>query len=416
MDEREGGNARLRDGRIEGSFRPVTGFLHSVQRNRVVQWVIFRGERRLVTLALLAGVFAAFLVLALVRPVDMEQLLSETTTLRTLFATLLSGAILIVSVVSSISSIVLSQEITDIDTEEQRIDSSIEFRRNTEDLAEVAYSPGQPAAFLEVILSTVYEQARELGTAAARSDDEELRDETQSFASEVLSEAKRAATTLDGSRFGTFAVLSAGLNYDYSWQLNTARRLRKKYGDALDEESELLSNLIDTLKLFATARAYFQSLYYKREVAQLSSVLLYVSLPVIVFISYLLLALDANIIPAVRIGPLSLLSVFILFAYTVSLAPYVVLTAYVVRIAAITMQTLAAGPFIVRQRDHRDIAELTMDADPDQWDTEFGDEGNGGRPTEGGTLDGPGDREDARAQTDPDEALDRRTVPDETAK
>jgi hypothetical protein len=403
MGEREGGNARLRDGRIEGSFRPVTGFLHSVQRNRVVQWVVFKGERRLVTLALLAGVFAAFLVLALVRPVDMEQLLSETTTLRTLFATLLSGAILIVSVVSSISSIVLSQEITDIDTEEQRIDSSIEFRRNTEDLAEVAYSPGQPAAFLEVILSTVYEQARELGTAAARSDDEELRDETQSFASEVLSEAKRAATTLDGSRFGTFAVLSAGLNYDYSWQLNTARRLRNKYGDALDEESELLSNLIDTLKLFATARAYFQSLYYKREVAQLSSVLLYVSLPVIVFISYLLLALDANIIPAVRIGPLSLLSVFILFAYTVSLAPYVVLTAYVVRIAAITMQTLAAGPFIVRQRDHRDIAELTMDADPDQWDTEFGDEGNDGRPTEGRTVDNPDDREDAGARTDPDE-------------
>jgi hypothetical protein len=187
--------------------------------------------------------------------------------------------------------------------------------------------------------------------------------------------------------------------------------------DADDEEIELLSNLIDTLKLFATGRAYFQSLYYKREVAQLSSVLLYVSLPVIVFISYLLLALDANIIPAVRIGPLSLLSVFMLFAYTVSLAPYVVLTAYVVRIAAITMQTLAAGPFIVRQRDHRNIAELTMDADPDQWDTEFGDEGSDGRrPTEGGTVDGPDGREDAGVRTDPDEAVDRRTVPDETGK
>jgi len=359
------------------------GMLERVRRSRVVQWLLFAGERRFVTLTLLGGVFVAFIVLALVRPVDMERLLSETTTLRTLFATLLSGAILIVSVVSSISSIVLSQEITDIDTEEQRIDSSIEFRRNTEDLAEVAYSPGQPAAFLEVILSTVYEQARELGTAAARSDDEELRDETQSFASEVLSEAKRAATTLDGSRFGTFAVLSAGLNYDYSWQLNTARRLRKKYGDALDEESELLSNLIDTLKLFATARAYFQSLYYKREVAQLSSSLLYVSLPVIVFISYLLLALDANTLPAIRIGRLSLLSVFILFAYTVSLAPYVVLTAYVVRIAAITVQTLAAGPFIVRRRDHRDIAELNMDADPNQWDTEFDGDGNDDRrPTD----------------------------------
>jgi len=360
------------------------GMLERVRRSRVVQWLLFAGERRFVTLTLLGGVFVAFIVLALVRPVDMERLLSETTTLRTLFATLLSGAILIVSVVSSISSIVLSQEITDIDTEEQRIDSSIEFRRQTEDRAELEYSPGQPAAFLEVILSTIYEQARGLGTAVDRSDDEEFRDEVQSFASEVLSEAKSAATTLDGSRFGTFAVLSAGLNYDYSWQLNTARRLQNRYEDAFDdEESETLSNLIDTLKLFATARAYFQSLYYKREVAQLSSSLLYVSLPVIVFISYLLLALDANTLPAIRIGRLSLLSVFILFAYTVSLAPYVVLTAYVVRIAAITVQTLAAGPFIVRRRDHRDIAELNMDADPNQWDTEFDGDGNDDRrPTD----------------------------------
>jgi hypothetical protein len=263
------------------------------------------------------------------------------------------------------------------------------------------YSPAQPAAFLEAILSKVHEQASDLGNAAAGDEDEEFREEVQSFASEVLSEAKSAATILDGSRFGTFAVLSAGLNYDYSWQLNTARRLENRYEDAFDEaESETLSHLIDTLKLFATGRAYFQSLYYKREVAQLSSSLLYVSLPVIVFISYLMLALDANIFPAIQIGPLSLLSVFILFAYTVSLAPYVVLTAYVLRIAAITVQMLAAGPFIVHRRDHRDIAELSMDTDPEEWVTEFDvdEEPDAQQPADSETFDG----------------LDGRTPSDET--
>jgi len=363
---------------LENPVQPVSRLVDRIKENALVQWVLLRGERSLVTLALLTGVFAVFLALALVRPVDMERLLSETTTLRSLFGALLSGAILIVSIVSSISSIVLSQEITDIETEQERIDASIDFRRRAETLAQAEGSPGQPAAFLEVILYTIYEQTRDLGAVAARSDDEEFRDQVESFAREVLSEAKNAATTLDGARFGTFTVLSAGLNYDYSWQLNTARRIQNRYGDRLDEEErQVLADLVDTLKFFATGREYFQSLYYKREVARLSSTLLYVSLPVIVFISYLLLALDGDIFPSGRIGALSLLSVFILFAYTVSLAPYVVLTAYVLRIAAITMQTLAAGPFIVQQRDHRDIVELSMDTDPTEWETGIDDGGAG---------------------------------------
>jgi hypothetical protein len=126
----------------------LRGVAKRVQNTGVTRWLLLRGDRTHVTLALLLGVFVAFLALALVRPVDMERLLSETTTLRTLFQALLSGAILIVSVVSSISSIVLSQEITDIETEEERIDTSI-----------------------ELILYTIYEESRELGAVAARSDD-----------------------------------------------------------------------------------------------------------------------------------------------------------------------------------------------------------------------------------------------------
>jgi hypothetical protein len=357
---------------VERPVDSVEGLVGRVKQSDVVQWVLLRGPRRLVTLALLGGVFVTFLGLALIRPWNVERLLSDTATLRTLFQVLLSGAILIVSVVSSISSIVLSQEISDIETEQERIDASIEFRRHAEDLAGTEGSPGQPAAFLKVILHTIYEQARELGEVAAQSDDREFSDQIEAFAEEVVSEAKEAATTLDGARFGTFTVLSAGLNYDYSWQINTCRRIQNRYDDRLEaEEREALSNLLDTLKFFATGREYFQSLYYKREVARLSSTLLYVSLPVIVLISYLLLALDANFFPSGSIGLLSVPSIFILFAYTVSLAPYVVLTAYVVRIAAITMRTLAAGPFIIRQRSHGDIVEVGTDTDPSQWNTDI---------------------------------------------
>lgn len=369
----------------------VNAVYRRVKTNRFVSWILFTGARPAVTLVLLVGVFGLLLTLALLRPVDIQQLLSDTNTLQTLFTTLLSGAILIVSVVSSISSIVLSQEITDIETEQSRIDASIEFRQRAETLAEVEGSPSQPAAFLEVILYSIYREARALQRTADDCDDDECRDQLNALTEEVVDEAQDAAKTLDGARFGTFTVLSAGLHYDYSWQLNTARRLRNRYEDDLDERTvDALQNLIDTLKFFATGREYFQSLYYKREVARLSSNLLYVSLPVVVFISYLLLALNTGIIPIFRIGPLTSLPVFVMLAYTVSLAPYVVLTAYVVRVAAITLKTLAAGPFLVRQPQHDDIVELQVEIEPESWDDRRdaeGDELEDGDSTDDATTD-----------------------------
>jgi len=343
--------------------------LSALRTNRLVRWLLFRGQRWLVVLALQAGVFAGFLALALLRPVDMERLLADTNTLQSLFVALLSGAILIVSVVSSISSIVLSQEMTDIETEQERIDSSIEFRRRAEEMVDVEGSPAKPAAFLQTILYSIYRETNALRAVAGESDDADFRADVQSFTEEVISEATDAAETLSGAKFGTFKVLSAGLYYDYAWQLNTAHRIRNRYADSLtDEEDQTLSDLIDTLTFFATGRKYFQSLYYKREVARLSRMLLYVSLPTIAFISYFMLALDTTVIPNARVGSLSTLSVFILFTYTVSLAPYLVLTAYVIRVAAITLRTLAVGPFTVHQEGHGDIVELDLEMDPSEWE------------------------------------------------
>lgn len=344
----------------------------------------------MVSIALLGAVFVAFTSLALVRPLDTQQLLSDTAAVRTLFSALLSGAILIVSVVSSISSIVLSQEISDIETTQERIDASIDFRRQAENLADIESSPGQPAAFLEVILYTIYRETRELQQVAERGDNEEFSRHVQDFTETVLTDAKQAGTTLDGSRFGTFKVLSAGLNYNHSWQLNTARRIQSRYEEALTEaEAAALANLIDTLKLFATGREYFESLYYKREVAQLSGMLLYVSLPVIVVISYLMLAVDADLVPEFAVGLLSGQALILLAVYTLSLAPYVVLTAHVLRIAAITLRTLAAGPFTIRSGSDRGVAEMELDIEPESWEADV---------DAGATRDSATDEEEVEAE------------------
>ncbi|WP_276298877.1 hypothetical protein [Halorussus lipolyticus] len=329
---------------------------------RVRQWVLLRGKRMWVALALLSGVLLVLLGTSLVRPWNLQDLLQNTSTVQTLFSALLSGSILLVSIVVSINSIVLSEEITDIETQRERIDASVRYRGQIEEFIESDVSPARPAEFLRSILKVVDRQAEGIAAIAEQGDNDEFADEAKIFSEEVSKEAEKAGETLSGSNFGSFKVLLAGLDYDYSWQLHVARRFKRKYGHCLsDDQQAAIDDLVETLKVFATGREYFKSLYYKREFSRLSARLLYVSLPTIVYISYVMLALHSpEFVPTEEIWLVSEkfsmapLTMFVAFSYTIALAPYVVLTSYVIRAMTVTLQTLASGPFVLRQSDELD--------------------------------------------------------------
>ena len=353
--------------------RPRTWF-HQLRR-----WVLLRGERTWVAAALLLGVLVVLLVASAVRPVDLRTLLNDTNTVQTLFSALLSGSILLVSIVVSINSIVLSEEITDIEHQRERIDASIRYRGQIEEFIESDVSPARPAEFLRTILKVVKHQADAIAEIASEADNETFREEAKTFSEEVSKEAERAGDTLSGAQFGTFHVLLAGLNYDYSWQLHVARRFKRKYGHDLDDDQQdAIDDIVETLKVFATGREYFKSLYYKREFARLSSRLLYVALPTIVYTSYVLLALDAKLFPKVEFYNVTALVGFVAFSYTVALAPYLVLTSYVIRAMTVTLRTLASGPFVLRKSEELDefdwdegeieIAAATFPTTDDQGD------------------------------------------------
>jgi hypothetical protein len=167
---------------------------------------------------------------------------------------------------------------------------------------------------------------------------------------------------------GSFRVLLTGLSYNYSGELHAARGLRHSHGDDVSEEArEMIDALINTLKHLGTGREYFKSLYYKRELAYLSSRLLFVSLPVIVFTSYVILALDASMFPEIAVFGLSPLVLFVLLAYTIALAPYLLLTAYVIRAATVTIRTLAGGPFILQEGSEIESLEWDPDTPSREW-------------------------------------------------
>jgi len=317
--------------------------------NPLKQWLLLTGSRLAVSVALLGFVFLTILALATVWPLELRALLTETDAAKTLFSALLSGAILLVSIVVSINSIVLSQEITDIENQQERVAATIDYRRHIEDFIQADVTPARPSEFLAAVIYSISRRIADLERVAENSSIDRFEEQVEEFSEQVTAEIGVARSQLHGATIGSFNVLLAGLNYNYSGQLHAARSLKRNFDQELSEEEvATIDGLIDVLQHIATGREYFKSLYHKRELARLSSVLLYVSLPVIVFTSYVILALDANVFPEVQFLGFSPLLLSVVFAYTVALAPYVVLTAYVVRTATITLRTLSAGPFILQ--------------------------------------------------------------------
>jgi hypothetical protein len=338
------------------------------------RWFLLRGKRTSVTLFVLVCVLLTLLFLSIPGTgLEMRQLLAETTTVQTMFNTLLGGIIRLVAIVVSINAIVLSQEITNLQDQRDHIDASIQYRNRIDEFVDSDVSPTRPAKFLHAILSVISKQSAMLAKIAEDSENKEFSKQMRQFTSQVTADAERAGRTLSNTELGTFHVLLSGLDYDYSRQLHTAHRLKRQYNSQLGENGvKIMDNFIETLTFFAIGREYFKSLFYERELGRLSKRLLYVSLPAIVFTSYVLLALDAKLFPREMALPLLYMygitptSLFISLAYTVALAPFVIFTTYIIRAVTVTINTLAAGPFILDRG--ATVQKFDLDSSEETWE------------------------------------------------
>ncbi|RQG96400.1 hypothetical protein [Natrarchaeobius chitinivorans] len=329
--------------RINTSGRPVD----RSSENRIKRWILFDGNRERVATALLAAVFGVLLVMGGIWPIEYQELLSETTMIQTVFNTLLSGTILLVSIVVSIAAVGISQELTSLSDQFERVDTTIDFQSQIEDHGIVDVSPARPGQFTAVVLRSIKERADEL-QRLEESGSGPYRDEVDRLRSDIHENTEEVLTTFARVPSGSTDELLTGLNYDSSWQLYQSRRILTEYGEQLtSEERAVIEDIVDTLHTLMVCREYFKTLYYKLELSDLSTTLLTVSLPIIVFITYVLLALDTGMFPDVTLLGYTPLTVFISFAYTISLAPYAVLTSYVLRAAAVTKRTPEEGPFVL---------------------------------------------------------------------
>lgn len=310
----------------------------------LVRWVLLEGNRLAVTGALLTVVFVVLMASGALWTVEMQRLLTETSTVQDVLGTFLSGMILLVSIVVSINSIVLSHDIASIENQADRITAAMSFRYDLNELTTDSGAPSNPSEFIEVMSEIISERALALSdsvTEAGGEVDDWMADYATSIAEDV--DNIGAVTDTSGAQF---AVLWMGLEFKYGPPMAHSHSLKSSddsgFSEHMDDE---LDSLIEAFELFAIGREYFKTLYYTREISSLSRTLLIVTLPAILFIASTIVAIGAGLLPEVWLLGLPPLHSFVATAFTVSLAPYIVLTSYMLRLSTVARRTASGGLF-----------------------------------------------------------------------
>lgn len=183
----------------------------------------------------------------------MQRILTETSTVENILDTFLSGIILLVSIVVSINSIVLSQDIASIESQEDRIRGVVQFRNDIGQLTEGGESPSDPATFLQITVTVINRRAQAL-TEGVENLDAEVVEDIQSHAHSVT-ESIDAFENLNTHHGSEFVVLRMALDLNYGPHLDRSRMLRSSHGKTLSEaDAEPFDSLVESLQLFAIRR------------------------------------------------------------------------------------------------------------------------------------------------------------------
>jgi hypothetical protein len=328
------------DGRASGETVRARG-----SGNRIVLWLLLEADRRALVGAILAVTFLGLVLAGAVG--DLAGALGPRDPIETLFQALITAIVTGVTLVVTINQLVLSQELGAVGDQRERMEGSLEFRRDVEELLDQPVAPAEPAAFLAALVDAIDERAAAVG-AAIEDENSEAADRTRAFLGDLHRTADSVAGRLRDARFGSFAVVSAALDFDYAPKIHDARRLRR---DAPGAAREPLDELLAALRFFGSAREHVKTLYFQWELITLSRTMVYTAAPALAAAVLGVLYLGDPVGFAGSTAGVDDLVWVVSAATTVALAPFAVLVAYVVRIATVAQRTLAIGPFVLRSTD-----------------------------------------------------------------
>ena len=313
--------------------------------SRLKLWLLMEADRRVLTVAATAAVFVGFVVaVATLGPPFAEQL-ADGDAIDTLFSAMITAIVTGATLVVTIGQLVLTQENGPLGDQQERMADSMAVR---ESIAAVVDDPvpTDPAAFLDALLAAAVERARSL---EAELDAEDAADAVAELTEDVTDNAAPIRERLDGAEFGSFAVLSAALDFDYSWKLATVERIRDDHGGTLSaDDGDRLDDIEEALSLYGPAREHVKTLYFQWALIDLSQLILYTAVPAVVVAGVMVAVVNAGTVPGSLLGVDAV--VFLVGgAFAVTLVPFLLFVAYVLRILTVAKRTLAIEPLVLRE-------------------------------------------------------------------
>ena len=318
-------------------------------------WVLLDAERRTLVVLLLVAVYVALVAVVAAWPNPVRPILATYDPVPPLFQALATGVITAVTLVVTINQLVLSQELGAIGDQRGRMQESMQFRRDVEERTEPAVAPPTPAAFLQELVEASCAAAERLADEADQEVDAEFRDRIAEYTDTLVENADEVTDSLDDAQFGTFEVIKAALDYNYSYKIYQGRNLREEGRDVLDEDTiAALDDLVEVLQFFGPAREHFKTLYFQWELTNLSRGMIYTALPALVVAAGSLLLLgDPAQFPGTTLG-IENVTFVLVGAVVLAIVPFLLLLSYMLRISVVAKRTLAMGPFVLRQADRID--------------------------------------------------------------
>ncbi len=336
---------------MSGSKETPSDKLHErLNQNRFKLWFFMGGDRWLVTGVLLTIVFLILVTAGYLYP-TVENSIRSSDSVDTLFQALLTAIISGTTIVVSLNQLVLSQELGAVNVQRERMAGAMQFRADVADVIQTEVSPSRPAQFIRALVQVSAKRAKNVQDAVGDSANKDLKQEVNDFTNSLIGNAEQVAEGLDNANFGEFNVISSALNFNYSWKIFAAQRIQKKYTDLLTERGEKeLEKLIEVLNFIGPTREYFKTLYFQRNLIELSRKILLAAIPALLVSIFMIIIFDVKTYSIIIFNIETFIPVIALAA-TIALLPFLILISYVFRIATITKYTLSIGPFILRETD-----------------------------------------------------------------
>ncbi|MFC6825844.1 hypothetical protein [Halopelagius fulvigenes] len=317
--------------------------------SRAKMWLLLDADRFAVAALLALFVFVSFIVASTVLRPSLQQEIQTTDTIETIFSSMIGVVITGTTLVVTINQLVLSQETGPLGDQRKRMSDAMDYRTYAAELFEEA-PPAHPSELLQQLVRTSEQRAAALGRIVAENDDDdELRRQVSEFVESLQGNAEKVDDQLDDAEFGTFEVMTAALNFNYSWKIYQIERMTAEFGESLsDDEDEAFARLQTALSMFGPAREHIKTLYFQWALVDLSQYILYIAVPAIVVAGCMLTFVGAGTFPGTTFGINDIVWVTSA-AFTVTTLPFLLFTSYVFRIATAAKRTLAIGPIVLRK-------------------------------------------------------------------